>query len=363
MERVQEARLSTEELRSQVNYHDYLYYAKDAPEISDAEYDELMRRLRAIEEHYPELVTPDSPTQRVSGQPVEAFGVVRHREPLLSLGNAFNGEDLKAWHRRTANLADTESFPLVCEPKIDGLAVITENLRTVRSIPMRALGKAPPRFEVRGEVYMSKTAFETLNEQRAEQEQPLFANPRNAAAGSVRQLDSQVTASRRLDIFVYQLGWAEGPQPPTHLETLRWLGELGFRINPQIARYESLDEIERHYGLCGTRAAMGGGVQVPADTGDNEATGDRHQRGPNGKPQPVRDIGARAGGWRRSEAGDAPQRGRRAPQGHSCRRHGDRAAGGRRHPAGSGAGDRQAHRLRAGVLNARRVPRMRERGA
>jgi DNA ligase (NAD+) len=113
---------------------------------------------------------------------------------------------------------------------------------------MRALGKAPPRFEVRGEVYMSKTAFETLNEQRAEQEQPLFANPRNAAAGSVRQLDSQVTASRRLDIFVYQLGWVEGSQPPTHLETLRWLSELGFRINPHIARYESLDEIERHHG-------------------------------------------------------------------------------------------------------------------
>ncbi len=160
IERVQEARLATEELRSQVNYHDYLYHVKDAPEISDAEYDELMRRLRDIEAHYPELITPDSPTQRVSGQPVEAFGVVQHREPLLSLANAFSLEELQAWHRRAAGLAEVERFDMVVEPKIDGLAValvyeggrfvqgatrgdglrgenITENLRTVRSIPMQ----------------------------------------------------------------------------------------------------------------------------------------------------------------------------------------------------------------------------------
>src|SRR3970282_363882 len=122
IQRVQEARLAAEEIRSQVNYHDYLYFVKDAPEISAAEYDELMRRLRAMEEHYPELITPDSPTQRVSGAPVEAFGVVEHREPLLSLANAFNYEELRAWHRRATNLAGVEWFPMVCEPKIDGLA-------------------------------------------------------------------------------------------------------------------------------------------------------------------------------------------------------------------------------------------------
>lgn len=272
IERVQEARLGAEELRSQVNYHDYLYYVKDGPEISDAEYDELMRRLRAIEAHYPELITPDSPTQRVSGQPVEAFGVVQHREPLLSLANAFSLEELQAWHRRVAGLAEVEGFDMVVEPKIDGLAValvyengrfvqgatrgdgfrgenITENLRTIRSMPMQVRsGKVPGRFEVRGEVYMSKTAFERLNNQRADRGEALFANPRNAAAGSVRQLDPRVTASRRLDIWVYQLGWTEdGLGPDSHWETLHWLGDLGFPINPSIGRYGDLDEVHHHY--------------------------------------------------------------------------------------------------------------------
>src|SRR3972149_2811649 len=123
IQRVQEARLAAEELRSPVNYHASLSFVKDAPEISDAEYDELMRRLRAIEEHYPELITPDSPTQRIPGQPVEGFPVVQHREPMLSLANAFNFYQLKAWHRRASALAETESFDMVCEPKIDGLAV------------------------------------------------------------------------------------------------------------------------------------------------------------------------------------------------------------------------------------------------
>ncbi|MCH8345727.1 MAG: NAD-dependent DNA ligase LigA, partial [Chloroflexi bacterium] len=123
IERVQEARLAAEELRSQVNYHDDLYFAKDAPEISDAEYDGLMRRLRAIEAHYPELISPDSPTQRVSGRPVEAFGVVQHREPLLSLANAFDLEELQAWHKRATGLAEVEEFDMIVEPKIDGLAV------------------------------------------------------------------------------------------------------------------------------------------------------------------------------------------------------------------------------------------------
>ena len=268
IDHVQEAKLRAEELRSQINYHDYLYYVKDQPEVSDAEYDELMRRLRAIEEHYPELITPDSPTQRVPNVPVQAFGVVEHREPLLSLANAFNFGQLQAWHKRASNLAGTGDFQMVCEPKIDGLAVslvfeggrfvqgatrgdgnrgenITENLKTVRSIPMQLLGAGyPDRFEVRGEVYMPKTAFERLNEERAERGEPLFANPRNAAAGAVRQLDPHVTASRRLDIFVYQLGWSDSDGAPrTHHDTLQWLGELGFRINPNIERFGSLEQV------------------------------------------------------------------------------------------------------------------------
>ncbi len=265
------ARQRVEELRAQIRYHDHRYYVLDSPEISDAEYDDLMRELREMEERFPQLITPDSPTQRVAGQPVEAFGVVEHRLPLLSLANAFNYDELKAWYRRAITLLEIEGFPVVCEPKIDGLAValvyeegrfvqgatrgdglrgenISENLKTVRSIPMRVLAKeAPPRFEVRGEVYMSKAAFERLNEERAEQGQPLFANPRNAAAGSVRQLDPRITAQRSLDIWVYQLGWADGPYPPTHWETLHWLQDMGFRVSPEIGRYEGLEGVERHY--------------------------------------------------------------------------------------------------------------------
>ena len=267
---LQEAKLRVEELRAQIAHHDYLYYVLNSPEIGDAEYDELMRELRRLEEEFPQLITPDSPTQRVSGQPVEAFGIVEHRVPLLSLGNAFDDAELRAWYRRASNLAESEGFAMVCEPKIDGLAValvyengrfttgatrgdgmrgenITQNLRTIRSVPLSVGNGIPPRFEVRGEVFMTKKGFEELNEQRAEEGLPLFANPRNAAAGSVRQLDSRITAQRPLDIFVYQLGWAEeGPASDSHWDTLQWLGSLGFKVNPQIARYEGIDEVARH---------------------------------------------------------------------------------------------------------------------
>ncbi len=268
---VYEAKLAAEELRSEINRHDYLYYVLNQPEISDAEYDELMRRLRAIEEHYPELVTPDSPTQRVPGQPVEAFGVVEHRLPLLSLANAFNLEELRAWHRRVQTLGEVDQFQMVVEHKIDGLSValvyedgrfvqgatrgdgfrgenVTENLKTIRSIPMRLRkDNVPPRFEVRGEVYMPKDAFERLNEELAARGQKLFMNPRNAAAGSVRQKDPRVTASRKLDIFVYQLGWCEGPHPRRHWEVLEWLKELGFRVNPYNVLCDTLDQVQQQW--------------------------------------------------------------------------------------------------------------------
>jgi DNA ligase (NAD+) len=271
IKQVQEAKLQAEELRSQINYHDYLYYVKDAPEISDQAYDELMRKLRAIESHYPELITPDSPTQRVPDIPIETFSVVEHREPLLSLANAFNFQQLMAWHKRAADLAATENFRMTVEPKIDGLAVslvyengafvqgatrgdgfrgenITENLRTIKSIPMRLRGKDhPDQFEVRGEVYMRKTAFEKMNEDRAERGEPLFANPRNSAAGSVRQLDPKITAARPLDIFIYQLGWNDGSSPASHWDTLQWLNEMGFKINPEITRFKELQAVEAHY--------------------------------------------------------------------------------------------------------------------
>ena len=268
-EELQRAKLRVEELRSQIAYHDYRYFVLDQPEISDAEYDELMRELRTLEEQYPQLITPDSPTQRVGGEPVEAFGVVEHPQPLLSLANAFSEDELRAWYKRVTNIAETDRFALVCEPKIDGLAValeyegggfavgstrgdgrrgenITPNLRTIRSIPMRLDAKGlPRRFEVRGEVYMRKAGFEKLNEERAERGEPLFANPRNSAAGSVRQLDPKITASRPLDCFVYMLGWAEGggKLPGSHHETLQWLRKLGFKVNPYIERFDDIDAV------------------------------------------------------------------------------------------------------------------------
>jgi len=260
-----------EELRGIINHHNYRYYVLDSPEISDAEYDELMRELRQLEAEHPELVTPDSPTQRIGAPPVEAFGVVEHPQPLLSLANAFSYEELAAWHKRVSNLLGGRQFDLVCEPKIDGLAValtyvdgllatgatrgdgyrgedITQNLRTIRSIPLSVPREASPRFEVRGEVYLPKAGFKKLNEERAKEELPLFANPRNAAAGSVRQLDSSITAKRPLDIFVYALGWAEGKAvPDTHWEIMQYLKSLGFKINPNIALCHSLDETEKYY--------------------------------------------------------------------------------------------------------------------
>jgi DNA ligase (NAD+) len=272
----QEAKLRVEELRSQVNYHDYRYHVLDQPEIADPEYDALMRELRGLEAKYPELITPDSPTQRVGGQPVEAFGVVQHPVPLLSLSNAFGEDEFMAWYRRASALAERSGFGLVCEPKIDGLAIalvyesgsfvqgatrgngtvgenVTHNLRTIRSIPLALKGDLPDRFEVRGEVYMTKSGFERLNDDRGRENEarrargqadlPLFASPRNSAAGSLRQQDPAVTASRPLDIFVYQLGWSEGGSvPATHWDTLQWLRGLGFKTNPHARRVASGEE-------------------------------------------------------------------------------------------------------------------------
>jgi len=260
-----------EKLKAKINYHNYRYYVLDSPEISDAEYDLLMRELKQLEEQYPQFLTPDSPTQRVGAAPVEAFGVIEHPLPLLSLGNAFTKEELIAWYARTSKLVGEQHFNFVCEHKIDGLAValtyidgrfstgatrgdglhgedITQNLRTIRSIPLSVSKKAPPRFEVRGEVYLPKEGFKKLNEERAEEGLPLFANPRNAAAGSVRQLDSRITAKRPLDIYIYMLGYAEGKTTPSsHWETMEYLKSLGFKTNPNNELVTSIDQVEDLY--------------------------------------------------------------------------------------------------------------------
>jgi len=260
-----------EELRETINYHNYRYYVLDKPEISDAEYDTFMRELKRLETERPELIAPDSPTQRVGAPPVEAFGVLEHPEPLLSLANAFSYEGLAAWHKRATNLLGKRDFDFVCEPKIDGLAValtyvdgllvtgatrgdgyrgenITQNLKTIRSIPLSIPKEVPHRFEVRGEVYLPRAGFRKLNEERAKKGLPLFANPRNAAAGSVRQLDSSITARRPLDIFIYGLGPTEGKAvPDTHWKIMLWLKSLGLKVNPDIALYHTIGEAEECY--------------------------------------------------------------------------------------------------------------------
>jgi DNA ligase (NAD+) len=266
-----EAKKRIEKLRSEINHHNYRYYVLDSPEISDAEYDKLMRELQALEAEFPQFLTPDSPTQRVGAAPLEAFGVVEHPLPLLSLSNAFSPEELVAWYQRTKKLVGGEKFDFVVEHKMDGLAValtyvdgrlttgatrgdglrgedITQNLKTVRSIPLAVSGDFPPRFEVRGEVFLPKAGFAKLNREREEEGLPLFANPRNAAAGSVRQLDPRITAKRPLDIYIYMLGYAEGKAtPPTHWETMEYLKSLGFKINPNNQRLKSIEEVEDYY--------------------------------------------------------------------------------------------------------------------
>lgn len=271
MEISAEAKRRAGKLKELINYHNYRYYVLDSPEVSDEEYDKLMLELKHLEELHPELVTADSPTQRVGAAPVAAFGVVKHPQPLLSLANSFADEDLDAWYRRARNLLGRDNFDFVCELKIDGLAVaivynngllevgatrgdgyrgenITQNLRTIRSIPLSVSKEAPPRFEVRGEVYLSRMGLKKINEERAREGQPLFANTRNAAAGSLRQLDPRITAKRPLDIFIYGLGWAEGKaMPETHWEIMQYLKSLGFKINPNVVLHRTIDEVKRYH--------------------------------------------------------------------------------------------------------------------
>lgn len=272
-----EARLRSEELRSLINHHNHRYYVLDSPEIGDGEYDDLLNELRGLETAFPELITPDSPTQRAGAAPLDAFSTVEHRAPLLSLSNATTDEDLADWRRRAAERAGRDDFPLTTEPKIDGLAIaltyeggrfvqgatrgdgrrgenITPNLRTIRSIPLTLEGDGfPPAFEVRGEVYMTKSGFERMNGERAERGEPLFANPRNSAAGAVRQLDPTITAQRPLSIYVYQVGWSEGPVPASHLERLHWLAGLGFRVNTDARRHLTLAEVSDRVRWWGQR--------------------------------------------------------------------------------------------------------------
>lgn len=263
-----------DKLRQEIRHNEYLYYVLDAPELTDAEYDSLMARLRELEARYPDSIPADSPTQRVGGRASSQFTEVRHLEPLLSLGNVFSAEELRAFDERVqGGLPAGSKVEYVMEPKIDGLACsliyengklvraatrgdgvvgenVTANVRTIRSIPLTLKvpeGEAVPELlDVRGEVYMPRQAFMRLNEQRAERGESEFANPRNAAAGSLRQLDPQVTASRSLSFFAYYLV-GEGAQPK-HSESLALLARYGFKVSENYKVVENIDEAIKYIG-------------------------------------------------------------------------------------------------------------------
>jgi DNA ligase (NAD+) len=259
-----------DELREAVNHHLYLYHVLDEPEISDAEFDRLFEELQGLEQEHPDLITPDSPTQRVGAPPSERFQKVRHLTPMGSLEKVSDDEGLLKWAEDVRKRLDSdEPVAYVIEPKIDGLAInltyedgvltrgatrgdgvqgedVTVNLRTIPSVPLKMRGDDAPRVaEARGEVYMPLSGFRELNERVAELGQKLAPNPRNAAAGSLRQKDSSITASRPLAVWVYGLGAAEGPQLASHWETLEWLREHGFRTNPFAERLESIEEVAK----------------------------------------------------------------------------------------------------------------------
>ncbi len=261
-----DARQRAEELRERIRHHDYLYYVLDRPEIGDAEYDALVRELKEIEARWPELITPDSPTQRVGGAPSALFAPVTHRAPMLSLDNAFTRDELLAWARRVER-AIGRVPPMVCELKIDGLACaltyehgrltraatrgdgfvgedVTANVRTVKTVPMRLrVDSPPPLLEVRGEVYLPSSAFERLNAELTARGERAFANPRNAAAGSLRQKDPGVTASRPLRFFTHGIGYVDGVRHQRHSEALKWLERAGLPVNSATQRVETLDEV------------------------------------------------------------------------------------------------------------------------
>jgi DNA ligase (NAD+) len=247
------------ELRQELEHHNRLYYLQDEPEIGDDTYDAMLDELRALESEHPELRTPDSPTQRVGAPPLDRFEPVEHLEQMLSLGNARNEEELRGWENRLANYLKrlditASEFSYTTEPKIDGLAVsltyedgvfvrgatrgdgrvgedVTQNLRTIGSVPLR-IEKAPELIEVRGEIYLPIAAFKALNERRAEAGEPTFANPRNSAAGSIRQLDPSLAAERPLSTWIYGIGEVRGLDLPTHMDEVEWLRERGFKVNP-----------------------------------------------------------------------------------------------------------------------------------
>jgi DNA ligase (NAD+) len=258
-----------EKLREEIRRHEELYYVQDNPEIADAEYDALLEKLQQLEQQHPEFITLDSPTQRVGGRPAEAFSEVVHRHPMLSLDNSYNIDELRAFAQRCQRLAEGRPLEYVAEMKIDGLSIslhyedqvlargvtrgdgrigedVTQNARTIRSVPLKLNAKAKPvanEIEVRGEVFIPRKVFERINAEQEDLGQPRLANPRNAAAGTIRQLDSRKVAARKLDMFAYDLITAGRKPFATHWEALNWMEQAGFRINPLRQLCGSIEEV------------------------------------------------------------------------------------------------------------------------
>ena len=281
MTRKREIRAQARQLREQIEHHNYQYYVLDSPEVPDSEYDRIFRRLQELEAEYPELVTPDSPTQRVGGTPLAAFEEVEHRVPMLSLENALSPEAMAEFDRRVRNRLERDAeVTYAAEPKLDGLAVslcyeggrlvqaatrgdgtrgenVTQNVRTISSIPLRLLGKDwPPLLEVRGEIFMPKKGFEKLNRHQRESGEKTFVNPRNAAAGSLRQLDPRITARRPLAMFCYGLGKVDGhAMESTHSANMALLKSWGLPISPELRVLTGLDACSAYFADIGARRA------------------------------------------------------------------------------------------------------------
>jgi DNA ligase (NAD+) len=289
----QKAQKQMAQLREQIRKHDRLYYEKAAPAITDREYDRLYKELIDLETQFPDLVTPDSPTQRVGGKPLKAFEQVAHLAPMLSLDNTYSEQEVKDFHGRIQRLLPNEKIPVVIEPKVDGVAVsliyengrlrqaatrgdgnvgddITQNVRTIRAVPERLSGNAPKLLEVRGEVYMDRKGFEKLNNERREQGSPLFANPRNAAAGSLKQLDPAIVAKRPLGIVLYGTGATQGFEADLHSDVFPLLKKLGLPTTERWWVADSIDEILRAIheldGIRHTFAYQTDGAVVKVDS-------------------------------------------------------------------------------------------------
>ncbi len=403
-----------EELRQQLRYHGYRYHVLDEPEISDYDYDQLLRELVALEEANPLLITPDSPTQRVGGPLGELFAPVQHLRPLFSLDNVEADSELDGWEARMERVLGRAPSGFSCELKIDGLAVvltyeegrltraatrgdgatgedITTNLRTLKSIPLRLLGDPPRLLEVRGEVYMPFPAFEELNRKQGEAGARLFSNPRNAAAGSVRQKDATVTAGRDLGVWIYQVGLIEGgPALDRHSEQMAYLSGLGLRVNPASAAVADLAAVKAFIAAAETgrheHEYQTDGVVIKVDD-----LSDQRELGytshaprwavafkfpPEEQVTTLRDIQINIGrtgaatpfavlepvqvGGATVTYATLAQRGRAPSQRRPGRRQGDRASGRRRDPRGGRAGGLGPQRSRAAVVDACRLSVLRQ---